>query len=233
MKAIYQQGNGELLIKKLSTYNDEYFFKLHDNVNYVSFGNQLFVHSKNSSFKNGLFLFGMVKQDFNSYLLLNKKPLFIDSYKPSFTSKNEIKANTKTYSYDINHAYWRIAYINGYISENTYNHGLRLKNKDDNMKQLYCMALSVQGNTKTLDGYVGNIKTGNKIVIDKNPIHRLIYANIRNLTHKIMDELAYMLGEDFISYNVDCISFKNAKNKIKVENYLKNQNLTFKTVSNK
>lgn len=230
MKTFFQQGDGEMLIKKLANYDSEYFLKLHENVNYVAFGEHLFVHSKNNSFQKGLFLFGMVKNDFGDYLLANKKPSFIESYKPSFAAKITLKPNTKTYSYDINHAYWRIAYINGYISERTYTHGLKLKNKDDNMKQLYCMALSVQGNTKTLDGYIGNVKTGNKIVIDKNPMHRLIYANIRNLTHKLMDDLAYMLGEDFISYNVDCISFKNAKNKTKVETYLKKQNLTFKTV---
>jgi hypothetical protein len=45
-----------------------------------------------------------------------------------------------------------------------------------------------------------------------------------------MDILAYMLGNDFISYNVDCISFKNAKNKTKVEKYLKSNNLTFKNI---
>jgi hypothetical protein len=230
MNAVFQQGDGEMLIKKLSTFKEEYFLKKQDNINYVCFGNQLFIHSKTSSFKSGLFLFGLVKKDFNKYLLLNSEPLFIDSYKPSFVSNNVTKNNTKKYSYDINHAYWRVAFINGYISENTYNHGLRLKELDENMKQLYCMALSVQGNTKTLDGYVGNVKTGNKLVIDKNPTHRLIYANIRNLTHKLMDDLAYILGKDFISYNVDCINFKNAKNKTKVENYFKKHNLTFKTV---
>lgn len=230
MKPIYQQGNGELLIKKLSTYNEEYFFKNNDNVNYVCYGSQLFVHSKNSTFKNGLFLFGMVKKDFESYLLSNKKPFFIDSYKPCFDSKKEIKPNIKTYSYDINHAYWRVAYVNGYISENTYLHGLRLKEKDENMKQLYCMALSVQGSSKSLDGYIGTQKTGNKLIIDKNPKHRLIYNNIRNLTHKIMDDLAYILKDDFIKYNVDCITFKNSKNIIKVEKYLNNQNLTFKKI---
>lgn len=229
MKTIFQHGDGEMLIKKLSTYSNEYFFKKHDNINYVSYGNQLFVHSKNSSFQSGLFLFGMVKKDFDNYLLKNPNPVFIDNYKPAFNAEN-IDKNAKVYSYDINHAYWRIAYINDYISENTYNHGLKLKNKNENMKQLYCMALSVQGNSKTLDGYIGDIKTGNKLTVDKNPTHRLIYANIRNLTHKVMDNLAYILGEDFISYNVDCISFKNPKNKTKVEDYFKNQNLTFKKV---
>jgi hypothetical protein len=92
------------------------------------------------------------------------------------------------------------------------------------------MALSVQGSSKSLDGYIGNRKTGNKLIIDKNPKHRLIYNNIRNLTHKIMDDLAYILKDDFIKYNVDCITFKNSKNIKKVEKYLNIKNLTFKQI---
>lgn len=228
METEFKQGSGELLIKKLSTYNEEYFFREQDKMNYIAFGNTLYMHSKSNSFKKGLFLFGLVKKDFDKWLQKNTSPAFLENYRPTLIINKTTKS--KVYSYDINHAYWRIAYINGYISENTYNHGLRLKDADTNMKQLYCMALSVQGAAKTLDGYIGDAKTGNKITIQKNPIHRDIYTDIRNRTYKIMDELAYMLGNDFISYNVDCISFKNAKNKTKVEKYLKSNNLTFKNI---
>lgn len=230
METQFKQGSGELLIKKLSTYNEEYFFREQDKMNYIAFGNTLFMHSKGNSFKKGLFLFGLVKKDFDKWLNLNPSPIFLENYKPTFSSNSKLKPNQKKYSYDIDHAYWRVAMLNGYISENTYNHGLRLKNDNDNMKQLYCMALSVQGSSKTLDGYIGEKKTGNKLVIEKNPIHRLIYNDIRNRTYQIMDELAYMLGNDFLNYNVDCITFKNQKNEKIVSEYLKSQKLTFKKI---
>ena len=228
METEFKQGTGELLIKKLATYNEEYFFREQDKMNYIAFGNTIYMHSKSNSFKKGLFLFGLVKKDFDKWLNLNPAPKFTENYKSTFSVKYISKA--KKYSYDINHAYWRVAFLQGYISENTYNHGLRLKESDENMKQLYCMALSVQGASKTLEGYIGEIKTGNKLVIEKNPIHREIYSDIRNRTYQIMDQLAYELGTDFIEYNVDCISFKNAKNKPKVEKYLKSNNLTFKQI---
>jgi hypothetical protein len=228
METEFKQGTGELLIKKLATYNEEYFFREQDKMNYIAFGNTVYMHSKSNSFKKGLFLFGLVKKDFDKWLNLNPQPKFIENYKPTFSAKTINKA--KKYSYDINHAYWRIAFLEGYISENTYNHGLRLKDSDENMKQLYCMALSVQGSSKTLEGYIGEKKTGNKLVIQKNPIHKEIYSDIRNRTYQIMDQLAYELGADFIDYNVDCISFTNAKNKPKVEQYLKSHNLTFKQI---
>jgi hypothetical protein len=39
METEFKQGSGELLIKKLSTYNTEYFFREQDKMNYIAFGN--------------------------------------------------------------------------------------------------------------------------------------------------------------------------------------------------
>lgn len=230
MDAIFLQGTGELMIKKLSTYNVEYFFSEKEKMNYVVYGNSIFSYSKSTEFKSGLFLFGLVKKDLDNWLLNNPNPTFTENYPPYFISRENNGFKKKKYSYDINHCFWRIAFINGYISENTYNHGLRLKEKNQSLKQLYCMALSVQGQSKTLDGYIGTKKTGKTLTIQKNPIHKEIYNDIRNRTFKIMDKIAFELKADFLEYNVDCITFKMAKNCKIVEKLLTDENLQFKKI---
>ena len=104
------------------------------------------------------------------------------------------------------------------------------KEKNQSLKQLYCMALSVQGQSKTLDGYIGTKKTGKTLTIQKNPIHKEIYNDIRNRTFKIMDKISFALKEDFLEYNVDCITFKMAKNCKLVEKILTDENLQFKKI---
>ena len=230
-ESIYKNDTGELLIKKLSTLGQEYYFKEQDNMNYVFYDNTLYVHSKNKNFLKGLYLFRLVKNDFDKWLKINKEVSFIEKFRPFFKNENiKIKEGQEKYSYDINHAYWRVAFINGYISEKTYEHGLKLKQKNDEFKQLYCMALSSQGRSKTLEGYVGKENNGKKIVIEKNIQHRFIYDDIRNKTYSIMDEIAFILKDDFVEYNIDCITFLGIENKKIVENFFESKNLTFKQI---
>lgn len=138
--------------------------------------------------------------------------MFEESYRPVFENRSPlVKRNEKEYSYDINHAYWRVSFLSDYISENTYRHGLALKAKDEQMKQLYCMAMSVQGQEKKLNSFVGDKSTGKHLSLRKNQKMKDMYTDVRNKTYKIMDELAYQLKGDFISYNIDCITFYNKK----------------------
>lgn len=229
MAFIFKPFTPEPILKKLEYMGCEYFVKKTMGITYIGFGGDVYAHSTNPSFNKGLFLFGMVKKDFAAWLEKNPNPVFEESYRPVFENRTTgPKRTTKQYSYDINHAYWRVAYLSGYISENTYNHGLRLKEKDENMKQLYCMAMSVQGQEKKLDAFKGNKPTGKHITLSKNQPMKDMYTDVRNKTYKIMDELAYQLKEDFISYNIDCITFYNRKNCMFVKDYLTSKNLTFK-----
>jgi hypothetical protein len=230
MKFNYSGSDSKLILNKLSTYNQEYFFKKLENTTYVYYSGESMSFSQQGDFQKGLFLFGMVKKDFDKWISENKNPTFIEQCRPYWANKTLKDSKKKKYSYDINHAYWRIAFISGYISENTYNKGLELKNKNDALKQLYCMALSVRGNSKTLDGYIGTKKTGKKLVIVGNQVHKSIYNDIRNRTYEIMDKIAFKLGDDFVDYNVDCISFVGSENCKLVEKMLTDENVTFKKV---
>lgn len=230
IKIKHKPGSGELMIKKLSMYDTEYFFKEKNTMTYVSYGQEAFSFAEPSAFNEGTFLFRLVKMDFDKWIEKNPNPEFTERYRLEIESDLNKKYEGERYSYDINHAYWRIAFINDYISENTYEHGLTLKDKNSALKQLYCMALSVRGQNRSLDGYIGMKKTGNKRIVSGDELHRTIYTDIRNKTYKIMDEIAHRLGNDFIEYKVDCITFKNKDNCEVVERMLTEENVMFKKV---
>jgi len=229
MNVKFQYGDGLLMVRKLSMLGKEYYFKSYENMNYVYYGDTLYAFAKSNEFNKGLFLFGLVKKDFDKWIENNPNPVFSENYRSYCYSKNNPKG--KQYSYDINHAFWRIAFNNNYISKSTYEHGLRIKTQNESLKKLYSMALSVQGQSRKLDGYVDVKGTGKSIIIAKNPIHKDIYNDIRNKTFKTMDDLAFLLKDDFVSYNVDCITFVNKKNEKIVSEYLTSKSLTFKKIN--
>lgn len=210
----------------------EYYIKNSTNTTDVFYSDTLYTFSKSKKLNKGLFLFGMVKRDFDIWKENNPSPVFLENYKANFVLRKPTTSE-KVFSYDINHAYWRIAYIKGYISEKTYNHGIRLKAQGNDMKEVYCMALSTQGQTKTLKASVKGFVKEKKMKISKDVFHRDIYNDIRNSTYAVMDELAHELGNDFLNYNVDCISFAGEHNIQKVEEYFKNKNLQIKPVKTK
>lgn len=211
---------------KLNLTGVEYFYRDFKETCYIVQQDRCFTFAKNKAFNRGLFLFGLVKKDFDKWLSRNPEPKFEDFYPP--TRIKTVQTELTPIKYDIDHAYWRIAFLKGYISEGTYKHGIRLKNEDDAFKKLYCMALSVQGQRKVLHGYRNKVRTGTTFVIEKDPMHAEIYKDIRHSTHKIISDLADILWDDFLQYNVDCITFIRQKNCKKVESYFKKQNLTFK-----
>lgn len=218
------------MLKKLEYMGCEYYLKKTEGITYIGYGGNVYAHSTNPAFNKGLFLFGMVKKDFENWISKNPSPKFEESYRPVFENRSPlVKRDEKEYSYDINHAYWRVSFLSGYISENTYKHGLALKAKDEQMKQLYCMAMSVQGQEKKLVSFKGDKLTGKHLSLRKNQKMKDMYTDVRNKTYKIMDDLAYQLKGDFISYNIDCITFYKEKNCKIVEDYLTSKKLTFKT----
>lgn len=229
MKIEYKFGSSKNLLKQLINYNSDYYYFNSDETEYILIGNVLYMYSSNNKMQKGLYLFRMVKKDFDKWIEsnYNESHKFEDKYKSSYVAKLKVNKDELT-KIDINHAYWRIAFLNGYISENTYKHGLKLKEQDEFMKQVYCMSLSTQGISRKLKGYTGNNLNGKTKLVEKTELHKDIYSDIRHKTFKIMDELAYLIKDDFVSYNVDCITFKNNKNIEVVENYLKSKNLTFK-----
>jgi len=225
----YKIGTSNLFLQQLINYNIEYYYFNSSETEYILIGDNLYIYSNNNKMQKGLYLFRMVKKDFDKWIddNYNEDYKFDSGFRSHYIAKLKVNPD-ELFKIDINHAYWRIAYLNGYISDKTYKSGLKLKDQDKYMKQAYCMALSTQGISRKLRGYKGSNLNGKVKSIEKTRLHKDIYSDIRNKTFKVMDELAYLIKDDFVSYNVDCITFKNNKNIETIENYLKSKNLTFK-----
>lgn len=227
MKTEFKIGNGLSMLDRIKKYNQPYFVSMEGQTKYILFDNVVYKFGESNELNKGSFLFSMVKKDFQSFLDTNHHPKLESGYKTIYSSFKGI-SNETVYCYDINHAYWRIAFLQGYISEKTYKHGLKLKDMGGDMKQVYCKALAVQGQTKRLVGYIGVKKTGEVFLLEKPLKHKELYCDIINRTAKIMDEISFVLGNDFIDYQIDGIRFHGKKNCKKVEQMLNSYNLTFK-----
>jgi hypothetical protein len=154
------------------------------------------------AFKKGMFLFGMVRKDVKEYLKTNKINLPTKYGQVEYNKELNEDLFGKITATDLNHAYWRIAYNLGIISDNTYSKGL-----NDDFKAVRLAALSTMGankkyqkikNGKLLDEY--------KVVYGDDNL-KDVYKLIRLTCYKYMNKVKRMLGKDFLCYKTDCIYY--------------------------
>jgi hypothetical protein len=125
---------------------------------------------------------------------------------------------------DVDHAYWRIAFLQGMISKKTYTKGLEVKDKS-----IRLAALANLSSSKEYQIIKDGIVTNETIILKHDPILQKVYNNIRYTCYEHMTILANMLGDDFICYKTDCIYYKdNEKNRDMVQVYLDSCDLEWK-----
>lgn len=125
---------------------------------------------------------------------------------------------------DVDHAYWRIAFLQGVIKENTYKKGLLLKDKSLRLASL--ANLSSQKEYRIIEDGIITDKT---IVFKHDPLLKKVYDNIRYACYEIMMRMAEILDEDFICYKTDCIYYKDVpENRIKVQSFLESIGMEWK-----
>jgi hypothetical protein len=186
--------------------------------------------SANQNSKSILNIFATVKKSINKYLEKNnfeveKKQKI---YESSFLNRilfDELKNGTTFYYIDVKHCYWRIAFLNGYISESYYNKIL----KDPDMKLFRNMALSCIIAPRIMDYY----KKGNFIntIQEDTQLYQDIYENIRFTAWNIFGKLCFeKIGkENTIGYFTDGIMvFEKDVNLVKTT--LSRAKLQFKVV---
>jgi hypothetical protein len=156
--------------------------------------------------KHILNLFATVKKSINKYIVDNdfQIPVIPKKYDSVFTNRllfDQLPIGSEFYYVDVKHCYWRIAYLQGYISEYFY-----LKVLDNpELKIFRNMALSCIIAPKKMEYY-----TNGKLiweVEEDTDIYNQIYENIRFTAWNIFGGLAYeKLGQEkTIGYYTDGI----------------------------
>lgn len=171
---------------------------------------QRLLFNENSQFTSGLFLFKMVRNDIDNYIEQNGYVEPLETLPVNYINK-EYNLKENTIGVDLNHAYWRVAFLKGYITEKTYLKGLG----SDKYKPIRLSALSTLGRSKTYDVYEKGefvhqeVSKPNQDLID-------LYNDIRYTTFSIMKEIADTLKEDFYCWKTDCVYFKDLKRNRKI-----------------
>lgn len=180
--------------------------------------------SKNT-FKYG-WLFREVKKQAQKYVIDNKikpkkKYLAILLNKKFVFQKGEtIEKNIV--GFDIDDAFWNIAYKMRLINERTFRTGLELPNEVKGVKLAALANLSSNKIYKVVqNGEINNRKKPISIIC--NPLTKIVYQNIRDTCLEYMFNLSKLLKDDFYEYRVDAIYFRKSAQNIKlVKDYFKN-----------
>jgi hypothetical protein len=178
-----------------------------------------------ANFKKGMFLFGMVRRDAKRFI--NNRPNFRIPKKYSQIEYNKdvnFELFGKVTGTDLNHAYWRIAYNLGVISDKTY-----IKGIDDKFKSVRLAALSTLGSDKKYQRILAGKITQETLIIKGEDDLQRVYVLIRLTCYKYMSQVKKMLGKDFLCYKTDAIYYIDTKeNRQKVRDFFKSKDLLMK-----
>jgi len=179
-------------------------FKVRESANYIelitSTGQKIY-QNKSKRFTGGLYLFGMVKKDIKNYLEEHGE---VEPYEelPVNYINTKFDYEKDLIGMDINNAYWHVALLKGYITENTYEKGL----EKEGLKSIRLSSLSSLGKSRIYNVYEnGEHKLDEKV--KTNESLQNVYLDIRYSTYGVMREIARELGDDFCSWKTDCVFF--------------------------
>ena len=141
-------------------------------------------------------LFASVKKSINKYLNNNNFTIIkiVKKYNSTFTNRplySSLEIGTKFYYVDVKHCYWRIAYLQGYLSEYYY---LKILENPE-MKLWRNMALSCIIAGKKVEYY----KDGKHFhtVSEHTQMYEQVYENIRFYAWNLFGRLCFeKIGED-------------------------------------
>lgn len=171
--------------------------------------------SKKKKVAAGMWVFRSVMNDVRDFIS-DKRIKAKDRLPVNFWNEKLRHYSGKITATDVNHAYWRIAYIHGVITEKTYKKGLLINDKSVRLAALANLASAKEYNV-IKDGEMTN-KT---VILKYDPILQKVYNNIRYSCYEHMMTMARMLDEDFICYKTDCIYYiDKPENRKKVQEYL-------------
>lgn len=213
----------KLLLDKLKRRKADGYYREGSFSHEIIWEDRKFLFPSKRGLKDGIWIFRSVMSDVRFYIedkRIREKPrLPVNLWNDKL--KNYRGRITAT---DVDHAYWRIAYLQGAIKETTYKKGLLIKSKE-----LRLAALANLASIKEYRIIRNGVVTKDKKVLKYDPILQKVYNNIRFTCYEYMMEMAKMLGEDFICYKTDCIYYKDTEhNRLMIQTYLDSNNLEWK-----
>lgn len=216
----------ELLLKRLIVQGKNGYIKRGSFTTEIIIKKQTHLFSSKTETKPenfaGLFLFSTVRKEAKEFC---KKRFKLPPKYDALVYAKKPPSGTITGT-DLNHAYWRIAYNLGIISEKTY-----LKGLEKAFKTTRLAALSTLGKGKKYNVIADGKITSETVIIGEDKKLQNVYLLIRYHCYLIMNQLKTMLGKDFVAYKTDCIYYIKTKENIKmVQSFLDDNELLYKQV---
>jgi hypothetical protein len=221
---VLRHGQKKTLLDKLKRRKANGYFRSGSFSDEIIWQDRKFLFpSPKKKVSSGIWVFRSVMHDVRIFIenkrIREKERLPVNLWNPKLANfRGKITAT------DVDHAYWRIAYLDGIISDKTYQKGLLIKDKSIRLAALANLSSSKEYNI-IKDGIV----TKKTKVLKYDPILQKVYNNIRFTCYEHMTIMANMLGEDFICYKTDCIYYRDTvKNRELIQIYLDSVGLEWK-----
>ena len=216
----------KFFLKLISNYNGDAYYRKGQFANEIIWDgiSYMFPTDKKANYRKmnkGSFLYRLVRNDAKAYISSGRKPPKVKSYPVNEYNDKFNQLEKKMTATDVQHAYWRIAFNLGVISENTYRKGL-----DEDLKVVRLSALSTLGSGKDYQLIKDGKIVDSFVLIGEDRIFHDLYSAIRYTCFKHMQKLKSMLGDDFIAYRTDCIYYVDSlENRKMVNDYFTKHNL--------
>lgn len=185
---------------------------------------------KRSDFKHG-WIFREVKKQALGFVA-NNQIIAKEHFPPFLFNKNfvfkdgEFLEKTIT-GFDIDDAYWNIAFNMGMIKERTFRMALELNDEYKGVKLAALANLCSDKIWRVIENGEVNKRKKPAAVFKCDPLAKIAYNNIRFTCYEYLFNLSKLLGNDFYQYRVDCIEFRKTPETIKlVKNYFKKLNIS-------
>ena len=214
----------KILFKKLKNKKAEAYYREGSFSDEVIWQGRKFVFpSPLKSVANNVWIFRSVISNVRTYVEENrireKQKLPVNYWNPKAKSyRGKITAT------DVDHAYWRIAFLQGVINAKVYKKGLTIKDKS-----LRLAALANLASNKEFQIIKDGVLTEETIVMKQDPLMKKVYDNIRYTCYELMMKVAEVLGDEFICYKTDCIYYKDKpENRKAVQEFLDKMGMEWK-----
>lgn len=161
----------------------------------------------------GLHLIGMVKRDIDKLISENQDAIpKIPKKKPNLTQINVkniewFGIGVQALSIDINHCYWRTAYLLGFITDETYYKGIeRQEYKDGRL-----IAIGTLGKMLSVSKYENGLKVADYIDDRDYLKYGGFFWAVLEKVYELMLDLQMTLKEDFLMFITDCVVIDESK----------------------